>query len=68
MNFSVIIPTLNAEQYLASCLDSIFRTKKAIEVVVVDGGSGDATQKTAEAYPVCFVPAAKGRGSQMNVG
>jgi len=37
-------------------------------VVVVDGGSGDATERIAEAVGAEFVPARRGRGSQLRAG
>ncbi|WP_432713739.1 glycosyltransferase family 2 protein [Pedobacter sp.] len=43
---SIIIVTLNVEQYLQSCLTSIEKQKyKNLEVILVDGGSTDDTLK-----------------------
>ena len=45
---SILIPCYNAEKYIGETLESVFRqTWPAIEVIVVDDGSSDATA------PVC---------------
>jgi glycosyltransferase involved in cell wall biosynthesis len=49
---SVVVPTLDAARYLAEALDSIFaQTYQRLEVVLVDGGSTDATREIAARYP-----------------
>lgn len=68
---SVVIPTLNAEKHLASCLS--FLMPAAIdglvkEVIIVDGGSGDQTRKIAEESGARFVEAPCGRGTQLAEG
>ena len=62
---SVVIPTLNSEAQLADCLE---RMKAADEVVVADGGSGDATVALAEKAGARLVVAPKGRGAQLRAG
>jgi len=48
---SVIIPVYNTEQYLESCLDSVFgQTLKEIEVILVNDGSTDSSLKIMEQY------------------
>jgi glycosyltransferase involved in cell wall biosynthesis len=50
VELSVVIPVLNAERDLVGCLDSIRRQGKhpdQYEIVVVDGGSSDATRHVA---------------------
>ncbi len=50
---SIIIPTLNSEKVLSSCLQSIARQdypKSKIEIIIVDGGSTDNTLKIAQKY------------------
>lgn len=62
---SVVIPTLNAEAVLGACLE---RMKPADEILVVDGGSADATCRIAEAAGARLVIAPRGRGSQLRAG
>jgi cellulose synthase/poly-beta-1,6-N-acetylglucosamine synthase-like glycosyltransferase len=51
---SIIVAALNSEQTIDECLKAIFELdypKDSLEVIVVDGGSRDATVKIAEKYP-----------------
>jgi cellulose synthase/poly-beta-1,6-N-acetylglucosamine synthase-like glycosyltransferase len=51
---SIIVAALNSEQTINECLKAIFDLdypKDSLEVLVVDGGSRDATVKIAEKYP-----------------
>ena len=66
MRLSVIIPTLNEATDLARTLASV-RAQKPYEVIVVDGGSTDAT-RTAAAAADRFLTAPRGRAVQMNAG
>jgi rSAM/selenodomain-associated transferase 2 len=66
MSISVIIPTLNEAACLAETLRSV-RAEKPREIIVVDGGSSDATCELArEADRVVHGP--RGRATQMNHG
>ncbi|MCM1544646.1 MAG: glycosyltransferase [Ruminococcus sp.] len=48
---SVIIPAYNSQQFIAETLDSLLRqTLKDIEVVIVNDGSTDGTQKIIDEY------------------
>lgn len=48
---SVIIPAYNSEQFIAETLDSLLaQTLKDIEVVIVNDGSTDGTQKIIDEY------------------
>ena len=48
---SVIVPIYNAEKYLKECLDSIVnQTLKDIEIIVVNDGSPDNSQKIIDKY------------------
>ncbi len=50
-NFSIIIPTLNEEQYLPHLLSDLASQKmQGFEVIVVDGKSDDKTQGKAEEF------------------
>jgi len=65
---SIVIPVLNE----ALCLDRLLRSfadHKDLDVIVVDGGSSDATSAVMRKYPfVRFVHAPVGRGIQLNHG
>jgi rSAM/selenodomain-associated transferase 2 len=66
MNVSVIIPALNEARCLASTIASV-RRQCPQEIIVVDGGSADATRAEAStADRVLSSP--RGRARQMNVG
>lgn len=48
---SVIIPIYNTENYLPKCLDSVLsQTLKDIEVLLINDGSTDGSQKICEEY------------------
>jgi rSAM/selenodomain-associated transferase 2 len=66
---SVVIPVLNEEQIIGSCLSSLKEQAGRHEVVVVDGGSRDGTMDVVSAFPgVKWVRASRGRSTQMNRG
>ena len=47
--FSIIIPAYNLANYLADCIESIYRQSfRDFEVVVVDDGSADRTAEVCE--------------------
>jgi rSAM/selenodomain-associated transferase 2/rSAM/selenodomain-associated transferase 1 len=64
---SIIIPTLNEEVGLAGLLSRVLKEPQT-EVIVVDGGSSDATCQIAELAGVKVIRCGKGRGRQMNAG
>src|SRR5258707_155670 len=66
MSVSVIIPTLNEESCLAESLRQL-RMQKPHEIIVVDGGSNDATCSRAGAADH-LLHGPRGRANQMNLG
>jgi len=66
MSVSVIIPTLNEEVCLAATLAGL-RRQRPHQIIVVDGGSRDATCREAAAADL-LVHSAPGRAQQMNQG
>ena len=69
MKISIIIPVLNEAGCIEECLAGLQEMRqKGHEVVVVDGGSSDATVTLAT--PLCdsVVNSARGRARQMNAG
>lgn len=66
---SVVVPTRNSERTIVSCLRSVRdQTHQAIEIVVVDNGSGDGTPELSR--PLADVVLAWGpeRSAQRNAG
>jgi rSAM/selenodomain-associated transferase 2 len=68
MKISIIIPTYNEANYLASTLTRVKALEGDFEIVVVDGESSDATTQIARELGVAVVQAPRGRASQMNYG
>lgn len=64
---SVVMPALNEERRIAAAVASAL-DGGAVEVVVVDGGSVDATKEVAEAAGARVIGTAPGRAHQMNLG
>ena len=51
MKVSVIVPVYNVEEYLSKCLDSLAsQTLKEMEVLIVNDGSPDNSQKIIDKY------------------
>ena len=65
---SLILPVLNEAPILAGALSNLPRAPD-LEIILVDGGSTDATREVAGRFPhVRWVSAPRGRGVQMNAG
>lgn len=67
MRVSVIVPTLNEATVVATTLAHA-RQPGVHEVIVVDGGSTDATRALAGALADVVMSAPRGRAAQMNAG
>ncbi len=65
---SIIIPTLNEADSIAETLDSLADFGEIVEIVVVDGGSDDATLAIAQNYNVKILHSPRGRGQQLHIG
>ena len=51
LKVSVIVPVYNTEKYLSKCLDSlVYQTLKDIEIIIVNDGSPDNSQKVIDEY------------------
>jgi glycosyltransferase involved in cell wall biosynthesis len=72
MRISVIIPALNEEKYIERCLRSIVEQdlpRESYEIIVVDGGSRDATRRIARRYAdKLLLSDRQGIGYQQNLG
>ena len=66
---SIIVPALNEEAAIARALAPLQRWREAgHEVIVVDGGSDDATVARAQGLADRVLLAERGRAAQMNAG
>ncbi|MBB4080423.1 rSAM/selenodomain-associated transferase 2 [Lewinella aquimaris] len=66
----MIIPTLNEADHLGATLRRLTEAAPAAsyEVIVVDGGSTDATQDIARRHGARIIHGTRGRAQQMNAG
>ena len=65
---SIVIPTLNEERRVASCLRSLQDQDPPVEILVVDGGSTDATVEIARQMGIEVLSSAPGLARQLNAG
>ena len=66
---SIIVPCLNEAEGIGAALAALAPLRaRGAEVIVVDGGSGDATRERAEPHADSVISAPRGRASQMNAG
>ena len=69
MKLSIIVPALDEAARIAATLEALAPLRVAgHEVIVVDGGSGDATASVAAQFADRVIQAPRGRASQMNAG
>jgi len=69
LKLSVIVPVLNECERIAEALDALKPLRaRGVEVLVVDGGSGDGTADIAAAHSGCVIAASRGRATQQNAG
>jgi len=65
---SIIIPTLNEAQSIRATVEALAHVRGNIEVIVVDGGSGDLTTEIARQNGAKIIMSERGRGLQMHSG
>lgn len=66
---SIIIPVLNEADHIATILAALTPLRaRGAEVIVVDGGSSDATRELAAPLADRVIPSERGRARQMNGG
>lgn len=68
VRFSIILPVLNEAPLIAARLGDLRREMPGVEVIVVDGGSRDATVEIARPLADRVITSAPGRAVQMNAG
>ena len=66
--YSVIIPTLNEASRVGDCVRRVHSLAPHPQVIVVDGGSSDATLQKAQEAGAQVVQTGSGRGLQCNTG
>ena len=66
-SLTIIVPALNASGTLAAALDACADAAGA-ELLVVDGGSCDATREVAQRHGARVLESAPGRGQQLALG
>ncbi len=64
---SVIVPTLNEAERIASAIAQV-KAPGVVEVIVVDGGSHDETVAIAKSYGAKVLKSVANRGTQQNLG
>lgn len=67
-SFSVIIPTLNEAARVRRTIRHVRELYPAVEIIVVDGGSGDGTVEQSLREGAKVVESCCGRGNQCNAG
>jgi rSAM/selenodomain-associated transferase 2 len=66
---SIVVPALDEAANLERLLPDLLARCSHAEVIVVDGGSADATAEVVGRFPgVRFIASARGRARQMNAG
>jgi len=69
VKLSIIVPALNEAAGIARCLAALQPARqRGHEVIVVDGGSEDATPRLARPLADVVLDAPRGRAAQMNAG
>jgi rSAM/selenodomain-associated transferase 2 len=69
VKLSIIVPTLNEAVGIERCLAELQPARRrGHEVIVVDGGSDDATPRLARPLADLVLDAPRGRAAQMNAG
>ncbi|WP_461481752.1 TIGR04283 family arsenosugar biosynthesis glycosyltransferase [Porticoccus sp.] len=68
-SLSVVIPVLNEQAQIGDCLRSLAPLRRAgVEIILVDGGSGDDTMVLAHPHVDRLISGSPGRALQMNAG
>lgn len=66
---SIVIPALDEADSIGTTLDALkFFEYENVEIILVDGGSTDATVSIAENYGVKILHSPRGRGRQLQIG
>jgi rSAM/selenodomain-associated transferase 2 len=67
LRLSILVPTLNEQEHLPATLARV-KLMPGDELIVIDGGSADATVAIARQFATCVLSSPRGRARQMNCG
>lgn len=67
MKISIVIPTIDEAAVVGQAVESA-QQAGASEIIIVDGGSHDATCQVAEQLGACVISSKRGRAVQQNAG
>ncbi|MBC2732956.1 MAG: glycosyltransferase [Desulfobacteraceae bacterium] len=67
-NVSVIMPVLNEAERVEAAIQSVHSEPEVAEIIVVDGGSRDATCERARQADAIVISGPRGRGPQVRAG
>jgi len=65
---SIIIPTFDEAASINQLLAAVAKISEPVEVIVVDGGSGDETAQIVRRHGLRLIGSERGRGAQMHAG
>lgn len=68
IKYSVIVISLNEEEHIVECINSIKQGRGDVEIILSDGGSFDRTIEKASRRGVTIISSKAGRGIQFNRG
>jgi rSAM/selenodomain-associated transferase 2 len=69
MNLAIVMPVLNEATEIEPALTALTPYRqRGVEIIVVDGGSNDATEKLSRDFADRVLAAPRGRAAQMNAG
>jgi rSAM/selenodomain-associated transferase 2 len=68
VRLSIVTPTLNEDRSLEALFQDLTQLRVAHEVIVIDGGSTDATRVVAERHGARVLSTRPGRGAQLALG
>ncbi len=68
LQLSIIIPTLNEAAAIEATLEALTKLNPPPEILIVDGGSADATIQIADRRGIRVISTTQGRGVQLRAG
>ena len=72
---TIVVPCYNSQEYMCKCVDSLLVGGDAVEIIIVNDGSTDATAQIADRYAECYPTIVRvihqangGHGAAVNTG